>query len=58
MQIGQGTYSTVYKARDVINQKFVALKKVRFDNLDPESLSYSLDLPYQFCFPLFFLSYH
>ena len=24
MQIGQGTYSTVYKARDVINQKFVA----------------------------------
>ena len=40
MQIGQGTYSTVYKARDVINQKFVALKKVRFDNLDPESVKF------------------
>lgn len=40
MQIGQGTYSTVYKARDVINRKFVALKKVRFDNLDPESVKF------------------
>ncbi|XP_020237588.1 probable serine/threonine-protein kinase At1g54610 [Cajanus cajan] len=39
-KIGQGTYSTVYKARDVINQKFVALKKVRFDNLDPESVKF------------------
>jgi cyclin-dependent kinase 12/13 len=40
MQIGQGTYSTVYKARDVTNQKIVALKKVRFDNLDPESVKF------------------
>ncbi|TKY66852.1 serine/threonine-protein kinase [Spatholobus suberectus] len=39
-KIGQGTYSAVYKARDVINHKFVALKKVRFDNLDPESVKF------------------
>ncbi|KAL6145111.1 hypothetical protein ACLB2K_055799 [Fragaria x ananassa] len=39
-QIGQGTYSSVYKARDVLNDKFVALKKVRFDNLDPESVKF------------------
>lgn len=40
MQIGQGTYSSVYKARDVTNNKFVALKKVRFDNLDLESVKF------------------
>lgn len=40
MQIGQGTYSTVYKARDVTHQKVVALKRVRFDNLDPESVKF------------------
>lgn len=39
-QIGQGTYSSVYKARDVLNDKFVALKKVRFDNLDTESVKF------------------
>ncbi|MED6107169.1 hypothetical protein PIB30_011437 [Stylosanthes scabra] len=39
-KIGQGTYSTVYKARDVTNQKIVALKRVRFDNLDPESVKF------------------
>ena len=39
-QIGQGTYSSVYKARDVMNDKFVALKKVRFDNLDSESVKF------------------
>lgn len=39
-QIGQGTYSSVYKARDVLNDTFVALKKVRFDNLDPESVKF------------------
>ncbi|KAK7272382.1 hypothetical protein RJT34_28928 [Clitoria ternatea] len=39
-KIGQGTYSTVYKARDVTNQKIVALKRVRFDNLDPESVRF------------------
>lgn len=40
LQIGQGTYSTVYKARDVTHQKIVALKRVRFDNLDPESVKF------------------
>lgn len=40
LQIGQGTYSSVYKARDVTHQKTVALKKVRFDNLDPESVKF------------------
>ncbi|PON49673.1 Serine/threonine protein kinase [Parasponia andersonii] len=39
-KIGQGTYSSVYKARDVTNNKFVALKKVRFDNLDLESVKF------------------
>ncbi|KAK4255510.1 hypothetical protein QN277_008506 [Acacia crassicarpa] len=39
-RIGQGTYSTVYKARDVTHQKIVALKRVRFDNLDPESVKF------------------
>lgn len=40
LQIGQGTYSNVYKARDVIHDKIVALKKVRFDNLDCESVKF------------------
>lgn len=40
MQIGQGTYSSVYKARDVVNDKLVALKKVRFDNHDSESVRF------------------
>ncbi|XP_024019777.1 probable serine/threonine-protein kinase At1g54610 [Morus notabilis] len=39
-KIGQGTYSNVYKARDLINGKIVALKKVRFDNLEPESVKF------------------
>jgi cyclin-dependent kinase 12/13 len=40
MQIGQGTYSNVYRARDLEKQKIVALKKVRFDNLEPESVKF------------------
>ncbi|PWA42436.1 serine/threonine/dual specificity protein kinase, catalytic domain-containing protein [Artemisia annua] len=40
IQIGQGTYSNVYKARDLITGKIVALKKVRFDNLEPESVKF------------------
>lgn len=40
MQIGQGTYSSVYKARDLTNNKVVALKRVRFDNMDPESVKF------------------
>ncbi|KAL2331697.1 hypothetical protein Fmac_019278 [Flemingia macrophylla] len=39
-KIGQGTYSTVYKARDVTHQKIVALKRVRFDKFDPESVKF------------------
>lgn len=40
MQIGQGTYSNVYRARDLEHKKIVALKKVRFDNLEPESVRF------------------
>ncbi|XP_077240537.1 putative serine/threonine-protein kinase At1g54610 [Tasmannia lanceolata] len=39
-KIGQGTYSNVYKARDNLTGKIVALKKVRFDNLEPESVKF------------------
>ncbi|WMV36841.1 hypothetical protein MTR67_030226 [Solanum verrucosum] len=39
-KIGQGTYSNVYKGRDLLLNKVVALKKVRFDNLDPESVKF------------------
>ncbi|KAL7205731.1 hypothetical protein ACSBR2_018622 [Camellia fascicularis] len=40
MQIGQGTYSSVYRARDFETGKIVALKKVRFVNMDPESVRF------------------
>ncbi|KAJ3693870.1 hypothetical protein LUZ60_009350 [Juncus effusus] len=36
----QGTYSSVYRARDLNNNKIVALKKVRFDNWEPESVKF------------------
>ncbi|CAM6010137.1 unnamed protein product [Sphagnum balticum] len=39
-KIGQGTYSNVYKAHDLETGKIVALKKVRFDTLEPESVRY------------------
>lgn len=39
-KIGQGTYSSVYKARDLTTGKIVALKKVRFVNTDPESVRF------------------
>ncbi|KAL3537905.1 hypothetical protein ACH5RR_001271 [Cinchona calisaya] len=39
-KIGSGTYSNVYKARDTLTGKIVALKKVRFDNLEPESVRF------------------
>ncbi|KAI9085986.1 hypothetical protein K1719_032063 [Acacia pycnantha] len=39
-KIGQGTYSNVYRARDLEHKKIVALKKVRFDNLEPESVRF------------------
>lgn len=40
MQIGQGTYSSVYRARDLATHKIVAMKKVRFVNMDPESVRF------------------
>lgn len=40
LQIGQGTYSNVYKARDRDTKKIVALKKVRFDTSEPESVTF------------------
>ncbi|XP_022973431.1 probable serine/threonine-protein kinase At1g54610 [Cucurbita maxima] len=39
-KIGQGTYSSVYKARDLETGKTVALKKVRFVNMDRESVRF------------------
>ncbi|KAJ1692236.1 hypothetical protein LUZ63_008934 [Rhynchospora breviuscula] len=39
-KIGQGTYSSVYRARDLETGKIVALKKVRFANMDPESVKF------------------
>ncbi|XP_057470001.1 probable serine/threonine-protein kinase At1g09600 isoform X1 [Actinidia eriantha] len=39
-KIGQGTYSSVYRAHDLETGKIVALKKVRFINMDPESVRF------------------
>ncbi|XP_015879843.3 cyclin-dependent kinase C-2 C [Ziziphus jujuba] len=39
-KIGQGTYSSVFRAREVETGKIVALKKVRFDNFQPESIRF------------------
>ncbi|CAJ1937933.1 unnamed protein product [Sphenostylis stenocarpa] len=39
-KVGHGTYSNVYKARDKESGKIVALKKVRFDTSDPESIKF------------------
>ncbi|KAG2296859.1 hypothetical protein Bca52824_043528 [Brassica carinata] len=39
-KIGQGTYSNVYKAKDLLTGDIVALKKVRFDNLEAESVKF------------------
>lgn len=38
--MGQGTYSNVYKARERDTGKIVALKKVRFDTSEPESVKF------------------
>jgi cyclin-dependent kinase 12/13 len=40
LQIGQGTYNNVYRARDLETNKIVALKKVKFTNIDPESVRF------------------
>lgn len=39
-KIGQGTYSSVFRARDLETGRLVALKKVRFDNFEPESVRF------------------
>lgn len=39
-EIGQGTYSNVYMAYDILGYKNVALKKMKFDHLDPESIKF------------------
>ncbi|KAK0585272.1 hypothetical protein LWI29_025989 [Acer saccharum] len=39
-KIGQGTYSSVFRAREVATGRMVALKKVRFDNFQPESIRF------------------
>ncbi|OAY60281.1 protein IMPAIRED IN BABA-INDUCED STERILITY 1 [Manihot esculenta] len=39
-KIGQGTYSSVFRAREVETGRMVALKKVRFDNFHPESIRF------------------
>ncbi|XP_078155279.1 protein IMPAIRED IN BABA-INDUCED STERILITY 1-like isoform X2 [Carex rostrata] len=39
-KVGQGTYSSVFRARDLESGKIVALKKVRFDNFEPESVRF------------------
>lgn len=40
IQVGQGTYSNVYKARDKDTGKIVALKKVHFDTTESESVKF------------------
>ena len=40
VQIGQGAYSSVHKARDLETGKIVALKKVRFSSTEPESVRF------------------
>ncbi|KAI8020249.1 Protein IMPAIRED IN BABA-INDUCED STERILITY 1 [Camellia lanceoleosa] len=39
-QVGQGTYSSVFHARNLETGRIVALKKVRFDNFEPESVRF------------------
>ncbi|VAI13757.1 unnamed protein product [Triticum turgidum subsp. durum] len=38
--IGQGTYSSVFRARSLETGRLVALKKVRFDSVEPESVRF------------------
>ncbi|KAL1536665.1 [pyruvate dehydrogenase (acetyl-transferring)] kinase [Salvia divinorum] len=39
-KVGHGTYSNVYKARERVTGKIVALKKVRLDTSEPESVKF------------------
>lgn len=40
LQVGQGTYSNVYKALDQETGEIVALKKVKFNTSEPESIKF------------------
>lgn len=40
LQVGQGTYSSVFQAREVETGKMFALKKVRLDTLQPECIRF------------------
>lgn len=40
LQVGQGTYSNVYKALDRETGEIVALKKVKFNTSEPESIKF------------------
>ncbi|GAV61723.1 Pkinase domain-containing protein [Cephalotus follicularis] len=39
-KIGQGTYSSVFRAREIETGRMMALKKVRFDNFQTESIRF------------------
>ncbi|CAD6269703.1 unnamed protein product [Miscanthus lutarioriparius] len=39
-KVGQGTYSSVFRAREIATGRLVALKKVRFDSVEPESVRF------------------
>jgi hypothetical protein len=39
-KVGQGTYSSVFRARELATGRLVALKKVRFDSVEPESVRF------------------
>ena len=39
-KVGQGTYSSVFQAREVETGRMVALKKVRLDSIQPESIRF------------------
>ncbi|TVU49537.1 hypothetical protein EJB05_00850, partial [Eragrostis curvula] len=39
-KVGQGTYSSVFRARELATGRAVALKKVRFDSVEPESVRF------------------
>ncbi|KAK4257217.1 hypothetical protein QN277_006833 [Acacia crassicarpa] len=39
-KVGQGTYSSVFRAKELETGKIVALKKVRFDIFEPESVRF------------------
>ncbi|CAN6352122.1 unnamed protein product [Urochloa humidicola] len=39
-KVGQGTYSSVFRARELSTGRLVALKKVRFDSVEPDSVRF------------------